>query len=304
MQVRQARVLAVPLAVAALLGSIARTEAQTFDHLAYLRSLEPLSIPAEPIEAPASQPEMGIYKPAGDGPFPAVVVHHTCGGVQEHIGDWTKLLLKAGYAVLVLDSLSQRNLQSICKPPLAVRTIEGALDAYRALELLAAQPYVDKDRIAMLGFSWGAMNALLAARSGIASRLPRESKELGFRAIAAAYPHCLIPSAPTPKGRVDVDYLGLDTDRPLLVLMGESDEETPPKLCLPRLEALKAKGTNVEWHVLPGTTHAWDNRRASGYRAPTLFGGTHAYRYSEEATQASHKHVLEFFQREMPSGKN
>jgi len=33
-----------------------------------------------------------------------------------------------------------------CKPPLRVNTVESALDAYRALEHLAAQPYVDKDR--------------------------------------------------------------------------------------------------------------------------------------------------------------
>jgi len=291
--------------VLSILGVASHAYGQEFDHVGSLRSLASLTFPEQSIESgPASQPAMGVYKPAGRGPFAAVVIHHTCGGVQEHIGDWTKQLLQAGYAVLVLDSLTQRNLQSICKPPLAVRTIEGTLDAYRALEHLAAQPYIDKERIALLGFSWGAMSALLASREDIARRLPRERKELKFRAVAAAYPHCFIPAVPTPRGPVAVDYLGPDTDRPLLILMGENDEESPAKFCLPRLEALKAKGANVEWHVLANATHAWDNKRADGYRAPNLFfGGSHTIRYSSEATQASQKQLLDFLQREMRSGK-
>ena len=260
----------------------------------FLKPLSPLEIPEKPTEGPPdrSEPYMGIYKPTGPGPFPAVVLQHTCGGVQEHIGDWTKQFHGAGYVVLVLDSLTQRNVSNNCTIPVPVPTLNGTLDAYQALEHLVKQPYVDKNRIGMLGLSWGGMNALLVARKDIAEALPRSSKELRFRAVASVYPHCFMPQLRTPRGPLDIEYLSVDaTDRPLLVLMGEQDEETPPKFCLPRLEALKAKGAKVAWHVFPQTTHAWDNRLASGRVRRTVFGGSHRYEFNAAATQESYKRV-------------
>ena len=244
---------------------------------------------------------MGAYKPAGPGPFPAVVVYHTCAGIQDQVGEWANILVKAGYVAFVLDSFSQRGLRfgENCRPPPRVNTMESALDAYQALEYLAAQPYVDRERIGLIGFSWGAMVGLLVARKDIAAILPRRDKDLRFRAVAALYPHCYLPSIELPGGAVSVEWLGPQTDRPLLVLMGGRDEETPPRFCLPRLEALKAKGAAVDWHVYPEATHAFDSRSASGHRAPTLFGGTHTYRYDAEVTRASQGRVMQFLAKEL-----
>lgn len=290
-----ATLLAVPLALAA----------QTPVDFSKLPIRQPpLQFPAQPVEGGVpSEPAMGIYKPAGGGPFPAVVLFHHCAGVSAHIGEWAKALLQTGYAALVVDGFSPRGLRygENCKPPPRVNTAESALDAYRALEHLAAQPYVDKDRIGLVGFSWGAMVALLAARKDVAAFLPRERKELRFRAIASLYPHCFMPSVKTPTGAVSVEWLSQETDRPLLVLMGGRDEETPAKFCLPRLESLKAKGVDVDWHVYPDATHAWDQKESSGHRANTVFGGTHTYQYSAETTQASRERVLQFFAGRMPA---
>lgn len=260
--------------------------------------IKALSFPDKPIEGPPDRdaPEMGIYKPAGPGPFPAVVVSHTCGGVQSHVGDWTTALVKAGYVVMVMDSFTQRGIRNSCQGRGGVRPSDGAVDSFRALEHLAAQPYVAKQRIGMVGFSWGAMVGLLAARKEMAQLM---KKDLRYRAIVSLYPHCFLPEAPTPRGKAPVEFLGPDTDRSLLVLMGGQDEETPPKFCLPRLEALKAKGAPVDWHVYPNTTHGWDMRGSDGYNAPTFFGITHTYRYSSETSEDSRKRALEFFGREL-----
>lgn len=199
--------------------------AQTLDPMQALKPLDPLRIPDKPIEGAPDrpEPEMAVYKPAGPGPFPAVVLQHACAGIYAHIGEWAKQLLKAGYAVLVLDILTQRNVRNNCSLPLAVPYINGTLDAYRALEHLAKQPYVDKDRIGMLGFSQGAGIVPLAARKDLAERLPRGSKELRFRALASMYPFCFLQGFRTPRGPMDLEWLSVEeTDRPLLVLMGEA----------------------------------------------------------------------------------
>ncbi len=288
---------------AAVLTLPASAGAQSLDHMKMLRQLPKLEFPQHAVEnAPASVPEMAVYKPAGPGPFAAVVVHHNCAGVKQHISYWANALLKAGYAVLVLDSLGPRKVRNNCTPPPAVNTVEGTLDAYHALEHIAAQPYVDRNRIGMLGFSWGGMTALLAARESIHTKLPRARTNVDFRAIGSVYPICRIPAGVLPHVKVDVEYLGSDSDRPLLVLMGGRDVEAPAKDCLPTLEALKAKGAKVEWQLYAEATHAWDNREQSGYSKRTLFGTTETYAYSAETTEASRKRVLEFFGRELGAG--
>src|SRR5262245_56175507 len=82
--------------------------AQTvWDPIRSLKSLDPLRLPVKAVEGvpERAEPEMGVYKPAGPGPFEAVVVHHTCAGIYAHVGTWTRQLLEAGYVVFVLDSL-------------------------------------------------------------------------------------------------------------------------------------------------------------------------------------------------------
>ena len=55
-----------------------------------------------------------IFKPEGDGPFPAVVLVHTCGGIQPHLSDRAKELIAAGFVVLVQDSYGTRGHTTFC----------------------------------------------------------------------------------------------------------------------------------------------------------------------------------------------
>ena len=246
------------------------------DHFSSMKSLSALKFPAQPIEGEAGgEAYLAIHKPAGAGPFPAVVLHHTCAGIRDHISHWTNTLLKAGYVVLVNDSLGPRGIRSNCAVPLAVPTANGVQDALHALESLAGQPYVDAARIGFLGFSWGGMIALLAADKSFTDRVPATRKDLRFAAVAAAYPHCRIPAG-TIRRLGEIRYLGEQVDSPLLVLMGEEDVETPVKYCLPTLEALKQKGMKVEWEVYPGAGHGFDQPQASGRQGHSLYTGVYS----------------------------
>src|SRR3954471_8522384 len=76
---------------------------------------------AKPLEFAPGLQELGtfsrlsnsVFKPAGAGPFPAVVVGHTCGGVNRpHVRERMREFLAAGYAVLAVDSFGPRGVQS------------------------------------------------------------------------------------------------------------------------------------------------------------------------------------------------
>jgi dienelactone hydrolase len=186
------------------------------------------------------------FKPAGTGPFPAVVLMHSCGGVRNpHIKQHAQELLKAGYVVLVTDSFEPRGVQNC-----ATRIVSGSAgvaDAYAALAYLAAKPFVDKSRIYQVGYSWGGIVSTMLAS-------PQSAKIVGsslrFAATVSNYSNCSYQ---------DKFQLVLrDSDRPFLMLMGESDQELPSSNCFPLLAEMKAQGSAVDWFVFPGATHSWD----------------------------------------------
>ena len=72
-----------PLAVYFLF--VANALAQTSDPLlAGASRAKDLEFPAKPSRLSFfSTPEMALYKPDGPGPFPALVLHHQCGGLGQ-----------------------------------------------------------------------------------------------------------------------------------------------------------------------------------------------------------------------------
>lgn len=242
-----------------------------------------------------SSNEMAIYKPDGDGPFPALVLLHTCGGIREEIRNWAKRSVENGYVAFVVDSLSQRGLKSNCYPPTSVYPSRGARDAFQALAHLQTFPFVDKTRIGYMGWSFGGTVGLLLSSSEASNALATDSGR--FASGVSFYPLCNfkgMPSAPTP-----FEYLRPSTDRPLLVLMGENDNETPPSECMPRLERLIASRAPVESYLYPETTHCWDCQSVSNLVKTDFMGNKVVYRYDKTVTEDSAKRALEFLARTM-----
>ncbi|MGA7198212.1 dienelactone hydrolase family protein, partial [Roseiarcus sp.] len=118
-----------------------------------------------------------LTRPKGAGPFPAVVLLHTCLGLpanRRSIGD---ALAAWGYVGLFVDDFGARGLKETC----TVDFPQGVADAYGALGFLAGQPMVDAGRIAAVGFSQGADTALKIAAAPA-------SGAGAFKASAAFYP--------------------------------------------------------------------------------------------------------------------
>ncbi len=229
-----------------------------------------------------------VFVPEGKGPFPAVVLVHTIGGIGvPHMREHARELLDAGFAVLAIDSYGPRNLKPSAQ---ALMPAQAAKDAYDALAHLQTLAFIDRNRIYQAGYSWGAYAAALLANSQGATALQAAGR---FRATVAHYGSCAHQDGPTSPR---LELLSADSDRPVLMLMAENDIETPPRHCFPLLEQMKAAGKPVEWHVYAGATHGWDQRSNNVYRSST--GETMTYRHDAAVAADSTRRMIDFFQRQ------
>jgi dienelactone hydrolase len=256
---------------------------------AFIKPFEPLRFATE-VKTLSMFSSLGnaVFKPdTGGGPFPSIVVTHSCGGVDTPaLRERMQELLAAGYLVLMLDSFKPRGQKdcrnSVVRNPLVWR---DTLDALTHLHTLKE---VDKNRIYQVGFSMGAFTAAVVASPSVHAYFGSQHR---FRASVGWYGSCGFQGAPTAPVS---HFVRFDTDRPVLMLMAEADRETPlSPFCYPLLDDLKAAGKPVYWHVYgAGVTHAWDMR--SGYSMTTGFGETVVNRFSAETTLDATRRTLEF----------
>lgn len=235
-----------------------------------------------------------LYAPDRPGPFPAVVLSHTCGPLRQHVFEWAQRFLAAGYVVLVVDHLGPRRVDTNCGS-FGVSVTEYAQDDVAAMRHLRSMPIVDGKRIAQMGLSYGAMAGLREASAGF------RAKHLGgerFAAIISLYPWCNQQGGPVYMEHQWNFYD--DTDIPLLVLLGGDDDDADPRSCIDKAKQNAAKGMPVEFTVFPGTTHAFDHS-LMGDKPVVIRQGrqTITYRYNQAAVEAAWKLTLGFLTRRM-----
>lgn len=261
-----------------------------------------LTFPAAPSPlSAATEPGMAIFKPEGAGPFPAVVLVHQCAGLGQggkrpnvSMVDWARKAVARGYVALLIDTMGPRDIDTVCfGPKNGLVLARGVRDAFQAADHLRRLDYVDRDRVALAGYSWGAMVGLLASSRGWGDALADGAR---FRAVVSMYPGCF--TLRPPRG-LPYEVARDDIDQPLLVLMGGQDTETPPRDCLDRLEPLRTAGAPVELHLYPDATHCWDCRQLDGFSKTDFRGNRVNYRYSDEVTRDSEARMFDFLERRM-----
>jgi dienelactone hydrolase len=246
------------------------------------------------------RPRMALFKPEGSGPFPALVLLHQCGGLgasrrpNESMLGWAREAVAHGYVALLVDSLEQRGVDSVCFGPKGgLHFARGVKDALQAAAHLRTFAFVDRQRIALAGYSWGAMVGVLASSRSWSGRAVPDTR---FAATVAFYPGCFNIRPPTAAA---YEIVQPDIDRPLLVLLGQLDTETPADECVAKLGAAKAAGAPVEWHVYPQATHCWDCRQLDGFSKTDVRGNNVVYRYGADDTADSRRRMFEFLDRTM-----
>jgi dienelactone hydrolase len=214
-----------------------------------------------------------LARPDLPGRLPAVVVLHWCSGFGRHDIAAASMLKSWGYVALAPDSLGDANL---CQH--GACSAAESIDAYAALRWLAAQDFVDRSRVAMIGYSMGASAVLYASEAGPLQRMQPEH----FRAAVAYYPGCQISNG--------------DMTVPVLVLIGERDDWTTADACR-KLAAHESDigitrssepGVPVQLVVYPDAVHAFD----SPWQPHTYLG--HAIAYDAAAAGDAEARVRAF----------
>src|ERR1700733_14451611 len=213
---------------------------------------------SERVEAPPDSLTLHgmLYRPVGDGPFPAVVALHDCGGLTHRpatqsqlYSQWADLLVEHGFVVLFPDSYGSRGLASQCRE--RTRKVharrERVADANAARRWLQTQSYVQPDRISLLGWSNGGAAALWTVRP---SATPHDGGA-DFRSAVALYPGCRRLRETAWSARV-----------PTLILVGGADDWTPAAVCQQMVTGAHDRSARVQIVVYPGAPHEFDRANA------------------------------------------
>jgi len=195
-----------------------------------------------------------LYKPDGDGPFPAVIALHGCGGLAGHsepvaprYRDWAEQLLKEGKAVLLPDSYGSRDLGPQCRVKERERRVlarrQRVADIMASRQWLLQQPWAVRGRISLLGWASGASALLWAVRP----QLPARNVEPDFRSAIAFYPDCRVSAG-----------LGWSARVPTLVLIGAKDDVSSPPACRQMIDGARGRSALTRIVVYPGAYHDFD----------------------------------------------
>ncbi len=198
---------------------------------------------------PGDDAEIMAYlaRPRGDGRLPVVLVCHENRGLTEHIKDVTRRLAKAGYAALAVDLLSRQGGSAMVGSDYApgalgnIQPDQFVQDFYAGWRYLGTLPFIQAERVGMVGFCFGGGVTWL-----MATRMPE------LRAAVPFYgPHPPLEDVPNIQAAV----LGIYAERDQRINQG-----------IPAIEqAMRENGKIFEKVIYPDSDHAFHNDTGTRY---------------------------------------
>ncbi len=167
-----------------------------------------------------------LYKPAGEGPFPALIALHGAGGIFPYQLWWAKEISNNGFVVLFIDHYCTREYLcvhhtddsdprrgEIMRSWQSVSPRQRVMDAAAGYRFLTSKAYVKKEQIGLIGWSWGGSSALYVHKISERLNLPNG----GFKGTIAFYPNLqyVMP-------RREWKHTGLVT-QPTIIFYGKDD---------------------------------------------------------------------------------
>jgi len=190
-----------------------------------------------------------LYKPAGKGPFPALIVIHEWWGLNDWVKGQASKLSDQGYVALAVDLYRGKVATT---PDLAHELMRGVpedrakRDLHAAFEFLQSEPSVKKDRIGSIGWCMGGGYSLDVAL-----------QEPTLAAAVIHYGHLAVDADALKK--IHASILGI---------FGAQDRGIPPEDVHKFEAALQQLGKKVEIKIYPDAGHAFENPdNKDGYRA-------------------------------------
>ncbi len=178
---------------------------------------------------------------------PAVVLVHGSGGISGSLYLWARELNAAGIAAFILDSFAGRGIVSTVADQNQLHSLAMMVDAYRALDWLAAHPRIRPDRIGVLGFSKGAVAAVYSATERFTARFC--SPDRRFAAHAGLYTPCNVAYQ-------DDTRVG---PAPIRLYHGIADDYVAIGPCREYVARLRQAGADAALTEYPDAHHGFDS---------------------------------------------
>jgi dienelactone hydrolase len=181
------------------------------------------------------------------GKLPAVILAHGSGGLATYHARWADELNSIGIAAFLLDSFSGRGITSTVNDQSQLDTLAMMVDAYRALAMLAQHSQIDASRIAVMGFSKGAVAAVYSSNERFRKTWAPTGSQ--FAAHIGLYTPCYT------RYREDDRVTG----KPIRLFHGVADDYVPIGPCRDYVGRLQASGVDATLTEYPGAHHTYDN---------------------------------------------
>jgi len=186
-----------------------------------------------------------LMTPDGPGPYPAILVLHTSGGMQPEDLSYAKRLVKEGYVALVPYFLETYGIVAATRQE-AFTTYADAIyaDLVASLDTLCKSEKVDGKKLGAVGFSNGGFFALWLAATGKV-----QAGVAYYGAVTGA--------------RTDMSFTRYRTafnsgSAPVLILHGDADSTVPIEK-VRQLDAILTDAASPhELHEYPGAEHRFD----------------------------------------------
>ncbi len=178
-----------------------------------------------------------VYRPAGNGPFPVVVVLHGISGGRQQLVDWGADFARAGFVTLVGCWLQG----FICpQGPNYVRT-QARKNAIALIDAGRRIPGARADRVGLVGWSTGGGLAAALASSG--------AKVQAVVSVAGSFREVIPNNDPPALSLVQ------NLRAPLLILHGTSDAAEPVQTSREYEARARELGKNVQAYYIEGGDH-------------------------------------------------
>lgn len=189
--------------------------------------------------------EATLTLPPTEEAVPVVLITHGCGGPGDSEKSWAAFLERIGIGSLLVDHFGGRRIGTICFGGETLNVASILVDLYRAAEVLEANPYVDSDRIAVLGLSFGGRAALWSAMTRFRDRYDGRT----FSGHIALYPStCFI----TLEDEHEV------SGAPMRILHGTADDWTPIGQCQDYVDRMREHDVDIVLLPYDGAPHGFD----------------------------------------------
>ena len=179
--------------------------------------------------------------------FPAVTLIHGSGGISAATDRWARELNSVGVAAFILDAFTGRGIVNTNSDQSQLDSIAIMHDAFATLGKLATHPRIDAARIAVMGFSKGAVAAIYS--SGERFRKAYGPSNTEFAAHIGLYTPC------------NVSYRQDDkvTAAPTRLFHGIADDYVSIEPCRAFVKRLKDIGADASLTEYADALHAYDN---------------------------------------------